>query len=52
MAAGQVGIAAELIELLAVFIVAAGVGVFVAKVGRFPYTITLLLAGLGISVLG
>ena len=52
MAAEQVGIAAELIELLAVFIVAAGVGVFVAKVGRFPYTIALLLAGLGISVLG
>jgi len=52
MAAEQVGIATELIELLAVFIVAAGVGVFVAKVGRFPYTIALLLAGLTISVLG
>jgi CPA1 family monovalent cation:H+ antiporter len=52
MAAEQVGIAAELIELLAVFIVAAGVGVFVAKIGRFSYTIALLLAGLAISVLG
>lgn len=36
MAAEQVGIAAELIDLLVVFIVAAGVGVFVAKVARFP----------------
>jgi len=33
-----------------VFIVPAGVGVFVAKVGRFPYTIALLLMGLLISV--
>ena len=52
MVAGQVGIPAELVELLVVFIIAAGVGVFVAKVGRFPYTIALLLAGLSISVLG
>ena len=52
MVAEQVGIPAELIELLVVFIVAAGVGVFVAKVGRFPYTIALLLTGLLISVLG
>ncbi|WP_137285127.1 cation:proton antiporter [Halorussus salinisoli] len=46
------GIAAELIDLLSVFVIAAGVGVFVAKIGRFPYTIALLLAGLAVSVLG
>jgi CPA1 family monovalent cation:H+ antiporter len=45
-------VATELLELLTIFIIAAGVGVFVAKVGRFPYTIALLLAGLAISVLG
>ncbi|MFB6301861.1 MAG: Na+/H+ antiporter [Haloferacaceae archaeon] len=41
-----------LLELLPVFIIAAGVGVFVAKVGRFPYTIALLLAGVAVSVVG
>ena len=46
------GIEAELLDLLAIFIIAAGVGVFVAKVGRFPYTIALLLAGLAVSILG
>nr|WP_223301781.1 cation:proton antiporter [Haladaptatus sp. R4] len=46
------GITAGLINLLAVFIIAASVGVFVAKVGRFPYTIALLLAGLAVSILG
>lgn len=46
------GITAGLINLLAVFIIAASVGIFVAKVGRFPYTIALLLAGLAVSVLG
>ena len=46
------GIATLELELLAVFIVAASVGVLVAKVGRFPYTIALLIAGLGASVLG
>jgi CPA1 family monovalent cation:H+ antiporter len=40
-----------LIQLLPVFIIAAGVGIFVAKVGRFPYTIALLLAGFGLSIL-
>jgi CPA1 family monovalent cation:H+ antiporter len=40
-----------LIHLLPVFIIAAGVGIFVAKVGRFPYTIALLLTGLGLSAL-
>jgi CPA1 family monovalent cation:H+ antiporter len=48
----ETGIAAELIDLLSVFIIAAGVGVFVAKIGRFPYTIALLLAGLAVSILG
>jgi CPA1 family monovalent cation:H+ antiporter len=48
----ETGIAAELIDLLSVFVIAAGVGVFVAKIGRFPYTIALLLAGLAVSVLG
>ncbi|AZH24666.1 Na+/H+ antiporter [Haloplanus aerogenes] len=46
------GIEAELLDLLGVFILAAGVGVGVAKVGKFPYTIALLLAGLTASVLG
>src|SRR6056297_2851249 len=45
-------LAPELIDLLTVFVIAAGVGVFVAKIGRFPYTIALLLAGLAVSVLG
>ncbi len=42
-------VAALEIDLLVVFMLAAGVGVFVAKIGRFPYTIALLLAGFGIS---
>jgi CPA1 family monovalent cation:H+ antiporter len=46
------GIAAQLIDLVAVFLLAGGVGVFVAKVGRFPYTIALLVAGLAASVAG
>ena len=46
------GIEAQLLDLLAVFIIAAAVGVFVAKVGRFPYTIALLIAGVGVSILG
>ncbi|PSP66622.1 Na+/H+ antiporter [Halobacteriales archaeon QS_1_69_70] len=46
------GLEAELLDLLAVFIIAATVGVGVAKVGRVPYTIALLLAGLAASVLG
>ena len=46
------GVEETLLELLVVFILAAGVGVAVAKVGRFPYTIALLLAGLGVSVVG
>jgi CPA1 family monovalent cation:H+ antiporter len=46
------GIEAELLDVLAVFVIAASVGVFVAKVGRFPYTIALLLAGLAVSILG
>ncbi|WP_276246401.1 MULTISPECIES: Na+/H+ antiporter [unclassified Haladaptatus] len=46
------GVESSLLSLLAVFILAAGVGIFVAKVGRFPYTIALLLAGLAVSILG
>ncbi|MFB6078394.1 MAG: Na+/H+ antiporter [Halarchaeum sp.] len=46
------GLEAQLLDLVAIFIVAAGVGTFVAKFGKFPYTIALLLAGLGASVLG
>ncbi|QLG63493.1 Na+/H+ antiporter [Halorarum salinum] len=46
------GIAAELVTLLTVFLIAAGVGTLVAKVGRFPYTIALLLAGLVVSIAG
>ncbi|WP_458205537.1 Na+/H+ antiporter [Haladaptatus sp. NG-SE-30] len=48
----ETGITTGLINLLAVFIIAGGVGIFVAKVGRFPYTIALLLAGIAVSVLG
>lgn len=36
--------------LLPIFIIAAFVGIFVAKVGRFPYTIALLIAGFGVSI--
>ncbi|PSP85060.1 sodium:proton antiporter [Halobacteriales archaeon QS_1_68_17] len=43
---------ALLVDLLAVFIIAAVVGILVAKVGRFPYTVALLLAGVAASVLG
>lgn len=46
------GIEAGLIDVLAVFIIAAAVGVFVAKVGRFPYTIALLVAGFFASLAG
>ncbi|ESP89009.1 Na+/H+ antiporter [Candidatus Halobonum tyrrellensis] len=46
------GIVAELIPLLSVFLIAAGVGTIVAKVGRFPYTIALLLAGFVVSIAG
>ena len=51
LAAESSSIETLLIELLPVFIIAAGVGIFVAKVGKFPYTIALLLAGLAVSVL-
>ncbi|MDS0283179.1 cation:proton antiporter [Haloarcula onubensis] len=43
---------ALLADLLAVFIIAATVGIFVAKVGDFPYTIALLIAGFAASVVG
>ena len=43
---------ALLADILSVFIIAAAVGVVVAKVGDFPYTIALLLAGVGASVAG
>jgi CPA1 family monovalent cation:H+ antiporter len=41
-----------LVDLLGIFVVAAAVGILVAKVGNVPYTIALLLAGLAASVLG
>ncbi|MFC7154529.1 Na+/H+ antiporter [Halomarina halobia] len=41
-----------LLDLLPIAIIAAGVGIFVAKVGRFPYTVALLLAGFAVSVVG
>ncbi|WP_424004690.1 cation:proton antiporter [Haloarcula salina] len=41
-----------LADLLAVFIIAAGVGILVTKVGQFPYTIALLIAGVAASVVG
>jgi CPA1 family monovalent cation:H+ antiporter len=45
-------LAAELVDVLAVFIIAGAVGAFVAKVARVPYTIALLLAGIVASVAG
>jgi CPA1 family monovalent cation:H+ antiporter len=39
------GLEMELIHILAVFIIAGGVGVFVAKFANIPYTIALLVAG-------
>ena len=45
------GIVDSLIVLLTVFIIAGGVGTLVAKVGDFPYTIALLVAGLAVSVM-
>lgn len=45
-------ITAGLLDLLAVFILAACVGIAVAKIGGFPYTIALLIAGFGASALG
>ncbi len=50
MVAQEVTVASELLDLLVVFMIAGGVGVFFAKVGRFPYTVALLLAGLGVSI--
>jgi CPA1 family monovalent cation:H+ antiporter len=52
LAAEGAGIAPVLVDLLPIFVVAAAVGIFVAKIGKFPYTIALLLAGLAISVIG
>jgi CPA1 family monovalent cation:H+ antiporter len=49
---GAEGVAATEIDLLTVFIIASVVGIVVAKVGNFPYTIALLLAGIAVSVLG
>jgi CPA1 family monovalent cation:H+ antiporter len=46
-----VGIEGELLDLIAILLLGAVVGVVVAKVGDFPYTIALLLAGLATSVL-
>ncbi|MFB6123242.1 MAG: cation:proton antiporter [Haloferacaceae archaeon] len=51
MAAGS-GLEAELIDVLAVFIIAGAVGVFVAKYAEVPYTIALLVAGFAASVAG
>jgi CPA1 family monovalent cation:H+ antiporter len=41
-----------LIDILDVFIIAAAVGILIAKLGRFPYTIALLIAGFVASVVG
>jgi len=46
------GLEAQLIDLLSVFVIAAAVGIFIGKVGRFPYTIALLIAGFGASLAG
>lgn len=49
-AAAQSALVDILLGLLPIFIIAAGVGIFVAKIGRFPYTIALLIAGFGVSI--
>jgi CPA1 family monovalent cation:H+ antiporter len=49
LASGDGHIVDQLIVLLAVFVVAGTVGVFVAKTEGFPYTVALLLAGLAMS---
>lgn len=49
-AEGSSAIIENLESLIAVFVVAAAVGTLVAKVGRFPYTIALLLAGIVVGV--
>jgi len=46
------GLEPELVDVLAVFIVAGTVGVFVAKFARVPYTIALLIAGFVASLAG
>ena len=51
-AAEPPGVETQLIDLLAVFIIAGSVGVFVAKFARIPYTIALLVAGFVASILG
>jgi CPA1 family monovalent cation:H+ antiporter len=48
---GHSGLVEELESLIGIFVVAAAVGTFVAKVGRFPYTIALLLAGIVVGVI-
>lgn len=46
------GLEAEIIDLLAVFMIAGGVGIVAAKATKIPYTIALLLAGFIVSVIG
>jgi CPA1 family monovalent cation:H+ antiporter len=46
------GVEQQLIDLLTVFLIAGGVGALLAKVGRVPYTIALLIAGFGASIVG
>jgi CPA1 family monovalent cation:H+ antiporter len=46
------GLEDELIRLLSVFVIASGVGVFVTKIVRIPYTIALLVAGFLASLAG
>ncbi|WP_405002906.1 hypothetical protein [Halogeometricum borinquense] len=46
------GLEQQLIDLLTVFLIAGGVGALLAKIGRVPYTIALLLAGFVASIAG
>ncbi|EJN59245.1 cation:proton antiporter [Halogranum rubrum] len=50
-AEGGTAVVDQLIVLLSVFLIASAVGTLVAKIGRFPYTIALLLAGLLVSII-
>jgi CPA1 family monovalent cation:H+ antiporter len=46
------GLEQQLIDLLAVFFIAGTVGAILAKVGRIPYTIALLLTGFVVGLVG
>jgi len=42
----------EVLELVGIFVLAAGVAIVSARLGNFPYTVALLISGLVVSILG